>query len=300
MFRKKFAAILSTVAFVASITSAAHSADAPAGKFDFTYATRAGFPLLADLYLPDPDAATRPAIILVHGGGFMKGDRKNSDIVAAVNEFTKRGYVAMSVEYRLVPQGGYFPDNAQDAKCAVQWLRANAAHYGIDTSRIAVYGTSAGGYISSFIGTTTKSPQLKASCNDPSLDAQDPIVSAAISFYGVHDFTAFKGATSTGVDSVYFPGIRDKKEKKRFVSPVTYVKDSVPMFLAHGDKDPLVPTEQSRIMHAALDAAAVSNVYIEYPGATHDLRNVATGDFKFYSDALIKSADWLDGVFAVK
>jgi dienelactone hydrolase len=108
--------------------------------------------LALDLYLPPPGGpALRPTVVLVHGGGFKSGSRANLATVAT--EYARRGYVAASISYRLRPNStpeetlAAATDAVDDGMEAVRWLKANAATYGIDTTRIGMLGTSAGGAI---------------------------------------------------------------------------------------------------------------------------------------------------------
>ena len=114
--------------------------------------------LTLDMYRPTGDTQTsRPAIVLVHGGGFVAGDSTNSAMVKMANAFAKRGYVAVSINYRLLGDGNCAKEDPpsqqcvnaafaaqHDAQAAVRWLRANAATYRVDPARIAVGGGSAG------------------------------------------------------------------------------------------------------------------------------------------------------------
>ena len=112
--------------------------------------------LLLDVYRPTGDTVTkRPAIVWVHGGGFRlgAGERDSPEIVDEATTFAKAGYVGVSISYRLFQQGcAPFGSDCIDAieaawhdgQAAVRFLRAHAATYGIDTSRIAIAGTSAG------------------------------------------------------------------------------------------------------------------------------------------------------------
>lgn len=111
--------------------------------------------LQLDVYEPTGDTATRrPAIVWVHGGGFRTGTRTSREIVDQARHFAQLGYVNVSISYRLSPTG-CIPFNAQcpaaiemakhDAQAAVRFLRANAATYRVDTARIAIAGSSAGG-----------------------------------------------------------------------------------------------------------------------------------------------------------
>jgi carboxylesterase type B len=110
--------------------------------------------LALDVYRPTGDTVTaRPAIVWVHGGSFKFGSRTSPEIVDQAKAFARKGYVNVSITYRLSPNGCTVPnaecvnaiiDAKEDAQAAVRFLRANAAAYGIDTDRIAVAGTSAG------------------------------------------------------------------------------------------------------------------------------------------------------------
>jgi acetyl esterase/lipase len=129
---------------------------------DITYSTvQDGTPnnLKLDLYRPTPDAVTRrPAIVLVHGGGFRSGDKTRNTVVTLSNSFARRGYVAASIDYRLLntddgndgcagpecPQAVAAVAAQHDAQAAVRFLRKNASEYGIDPERVAIAGTSAG------------------------------------------------------------------------------------------------------------------------------------------------------------
>jgi len=115
----------------------------------FTHQTET---LLLDLYQPRGDTdGSRPAIVVVHGGGFVGGSRGASQMVQLGADLARRGYVAVSIDYRLAPSGNpitaqVIEDAGHDCKAAVRWLRANAASLRLDQGRIAAIGSSAGGY----------------------------------------------------------------------------------------------------------------------------------------------------------
>jgi len=136
--------------------------------------------LKLDLYQPAGDTiAKRPALVWVHGGGFTMGDKSSG--AGKATFFAKLGYVAVSINYRLLsPDGcGGNPDptpvceNAaleaqHDAQAAVRWLRANAATYRIDTSRIAMAGGSAGAVTSVLAATHSEDPGSSGNPGYPS------------------------------------------------------------------------------------------------------------------------------------
>jgi acetyl esterase/lipase len=112
--------------------------------------------LRLDLYEPSGDTVTeRPAIVWVHGGSFASGDKTSPELVDEATTFGQKGYVNASINYRLEPGGctGSVPvttcllavqEALEDAQTAVRFLRTNAAMYGIDVTRIAIGGSSAG------------------------------------------------------------------------------------------------------------------------------------------------------------
>jgi para-nitrobenzyl esterase len=136
--------------------------------------------LKLDLYQPAGDTiAKRPALVWVHGGGFTMGDKSSGRAMATF--FAKLGYVAVSINYRLLsPDGcGGNPNptplcqhaalEAQhDAQAAVRWLRANAATYRIDTGRIAMGGASAGAVTSVLAATHSEDPGTSGNPGYPS------------------------------------------------------------------------------------------------------------------------------------
>lgn len=153
--------------------------------------------LLLDLYSPTGDTETlRPALLWVHGGGFKTGDKASGRGMAT--EFAKRGYVALSIGYRLRPAGtpnsssnqeliaafatGDEPTQIKDARydvqAAVRWVRANAGTLGVDASRIIVGGGSAGAVTA--LGINHRSEDAGDSGN-PGFDSS---IQAAVSFSG--------------------------------------------------------------------------------------------------------------------
>ena len=118
--------------------------------------------LKLDMYRPTGDTQTsRPALVWVHGGSFTGGDKTNLVPVDVANTFAKLGYVVVSINYRLLGSncignpGGCTTaaiEAKRDAQAAVRWLRANAATYGIDPTRIGIGGESAGAITATLVG----------------------------------------------------------------------------------------------------------------------------------------------------
>ena len=101
-------------------------------------------------------AKPRPAIVVIHGGGWLEGDKSSfaSDkdaVPGNIVDFAKLGFVAVTINYRLSTEAS-FPAALDDCKCAVRWLRAHAKEYGVDPDRIGAYGNSAGGHLALLLG----------------------------------------------------------------------------------------------------------------------------------------------------
>lgn len=110
-------------------------------------------PLRCDVFRPD-DGRVLPAVIMIHGGGWNSGDRSLQ--VPLAQRLAAAGFVAIPVEYRLIPEALY-PAGLHDIKTAIRWARAHAAEYGIDPDRVAVWGCSAGAQLATLAGVTNGS-----------------------------------------------------------------------------------------------------------------------------------------------
>jgi predicted esterase len=134
--------------------------------------------LKLDLYQPTGDTETlRPALVWVHGGSFSGGDKTNFVPTDVANTFAKMGYVVVSINYRLLGSGCVQnPSNCtiaaleaqHDAQAAVRWLRANAATYKIDATRIGIGGESAGAITATLVGLHSEDPGTSGNPGFPS------------------------------------------------------------------------------------------------------------------------------------
>ncbi|MEW5719718.1 MAG: alpha/beta hydrolase, partial [Chloroflexota bacterium] len=102
---------------------------------DVTYCTIDGGALKMDLYFPNAtDAKPLPVAINIHGGSWSGGDKERSDSATDIPTLVARGYLVVGVNYRHAPTN-QFPAQIQDVKCAVRFLRANAARFNLDPNR---------------------------------------------------------------------------------------------------------------------------------------------------------------------
>ncbi|GAB3568952.1 hypothetical protein GCM10027578_22460 [Spirosoma luteolum] len=127
-------------------------------RFNISYLVRSGKTLFLDACYPTPGRTKRPAVLLIHGGGWRTGDRSHNRAMA--RELARNGFVAVTADYRLSTDTLY-PGAVYDLKEAVRWLRAHADTFGLDTNRIAAMGCSAGGQLAALLGMTGKLPALE-------------------------------------------------------------------------------------------------------------------------------------------
>jgi arylsulfatase A-like enzyme/dienelactone hydrolase len=232
---------------------------------DVVYGTVQSVELKLDVYQPLM-AGPLPAILFVHGGGWVSGDKRSMEAYARY--FAQRGYVGFSVNYRLAPQFK-FPAQIEDVKCAVRWVRAQAAELGVNPDRIGALGSSAGGHLVGLLGTTDGSEGLEGSCGDLSISSR---VQAVVPYFGPMDLMKLLGTSRGAATAISLMGTtcEANPEPCKKNSPITHVSaDDPPFLLVHGTRDPLVPFEQSVLMRDALKAADVEANLVAIEGAGH-------------------------------
>jgi acetyl esterase/lipase len=217
-----------------------------------------------DLYLPASGQAPAPVIVFVHGGGWAEGDKADGQEKGALDG-VRRGYAVASINYRLSGEAP-FPAAILDARAAIRFLRASAKRYGLDRDKFAAWGDSAGGHIVMLLGTAATAPIFA----DVSLgNADQPsTVKAVVDWFGPNDFSTmdaeFKASgmgkpnkSEAGSFESKFLGkpVTSAPELVRAANPITYISASCPaVLIQHGDKDDLVPIEQSFALADALKA----------------------------------------------
>lgn len=143
--------------------------------------------LLLDCYRPLSLGAPRPAVILIHGGGMWTGSRAH--MAEPARELARAGYVAFSIDYRLVDAASgrnRWPAQLDDAQRAVRWVRANAGRFGVDPGRVGAYGWSAGGQLAALLGTR----EIRDN-SDPEFAAFSSRVQCVVDLAGDVDLSAY-------------------------------------------------------------------------------------------------------------
>lgn len=243
---------------------------------DVTYQTLPGYrPQMIDIFMPRKNGGARPLVLYIHGGGWVGGTPRNAGAFAnfpdALARLAREGFVVASLEYRLADEAR-FPAQLQDARAALRFLKSNAARFGIDASRVAVWGGSAGGHLAALTALSCgvgalDAPMTKAAANSE-------CVQSAVIWYGVFDFTALAAGRTGGTDgaAVRLLGCKQVCTADDYApaSPVTYIdaKDP-PMLLIHGIDDKTVPVAQSQLAEAKMKAAGMSVESIYFPATDH-------------------------------
>ena len=246
---------------------------APLDQKDVEYARPGGKPVLLDLHVPD-GAGPFPAAILVHGGGF-DGGSKSTNCRPLFEPLANAGFAWFSIDYRMAPEFR-FPEANEDMNSAIQWVKANAATYHVDVSRIAIIGESAGGFLVNYAG-THETPETR--------------VAAVVDFYGPVDYgklalqrrdhpelfnmksisahLANGGSTGFfGVEQLDAEGLA----KLRAISPIFAVhKGMAPFLCIHGTKDDQVSYDQSPAMCEAMHKVGAGCELITIDGGGHGM-----------------------------
>ncbi len=237
-----------------------------------------------------PAATALPAFVYMHGGAWETGSK--ADGIPAITYYAQHGFIAASIGYRLSGEAQY-PAQIEDCKCAVRFLRAKVAEYGIDPRRIGAMGVSSGGHVAALLGLTGSAGPFAAKGGWENVSSE---VAAVCDLFGISDFMRMpkKHIPEAMSATARFLGGTIDEIPARYIeaSPVNYIRPGAPPFLLiHGDADPLVPVGQSEILHDALQRAGVESVLHIEKGAAHGSQNVVTPEVRgmilaFFKDKL--------------
>jgi acetyl esterase/lipase len=230
---------------------------------DVVYSTIPGYrPLHLDLYRASVDETRRPLVVFVHGGGWWAGNQRAAsaflDFPAVLATLAQRGYVVASIEYRLSGEAS-FPAQLLDLQEAVRFLRANAARFGIDPAKVALWGMSAGAQLAALDAVKCGMASVSASGETPS-GASD-CVQGFVGWFGPYDLdthlrdtkndTSVRGLLDCGADDCPASALAE-------ASPVGFVDDKdPPVLLIHGADDSQVLPAQSEAFAERLRTAGV-------------------------------------------
>jgi acetyl esterase/lipase len=226
--------------------------------------------VVLDLFEPDADLGTgnvkRPAAVIIHGGGWVNGDKTKPKFVDMAKFMAELGLVAININYRMAGEAPA-PAALVDCKCAIRWMRAHAEQLGVDPQKIVAIGGSAGAHLALMTGL----------CDDPAFERGDWIaypsnVSAVIAQYPPTDVRdLLTGPNARNFTNQWLPesmpGRLDLADK---LSPIRYVDEhSIPVLIIHGDEDVLVPYSHSVQLVEKLQQAGRDARLLTVPGGVH-------------------------------
>lgn len=208
-----------------------------------------------------------PCVVFFFGGGWSSGTPAQFEPQS--RHLASRGMIAIVADYRVKSRQNALPaDCVSDAKACVRWVRANASRLGIDPTRIAVGGGSAGGHLAAAVATV---PGLDTATDDKSVSC---LPNALLLF-------------NPGTVMAPFPGLELKGfgaglDKARFgcepteISPIHHVKKGLPpTIIFHGKADTTIPYATVEKFTEAMKAAGNRCELIGYEGQTHGFFNKA-------------------------
>ena len=300
--RFNFLLILVFVSYTASASDSLNFS-----KAEVIYGRKDGMALTMTVLTPKQNSNGK-AIISVLSGNWVSSERMREGFPERTQMYIDRGYTVFGVMVGCQPRYT-IPDEITDLKRAVRFIRYNAKEYGIDANKIGITGSSSGGHLSLMIATADETVIPKST--DP-VDKVSSRVQAAAVFYPPTDFVNFGGPNTaetinqaalvfTGVaaafDFKYFSDttktyvtITDTKKRlaiAKEVSPINAVTpDDPPVLIIHGDKDVLVPKQQSESIIAKFKEAKVPCNLIIKEGGAHGWRNREVEEKNFL--------DWFD------
>ena len=189
---------------------------------DIVYKKTATSNLKLDVYRPKISLEEKcPAVLLIHGGGWISGSKENLRILA--QHLAESGFVAITAAYRLSMEAVY-PAGVIDIKDALRWMRSNAENYNIDSKRIAILGTSAGAQLATLVGVT---PNTKI--YNEQHEAISSEVQAIVNIDGIVSFIHPEASAEGKAAGLWLDGSRDENPKNwKEASPLEYVDKNTP------------------------------------------------------------------------
>lgn len=221
---------------------------------DVVYNTLDGRDLKLDLYRPEGgEVPTRTAVLLVHGGGWVLGDRHMMEALGSA--FAAKGFLAAAVEYRLVREAPW-PAQLDDVTAAVCWVADNAERLGVDADRIVVAGGSAGAQLALLAAAAL---------------LEKPRVAAVLSLFAASELTVDPEPAKGLFNASALVGPDASAAAVQAISPLHQVTaDFPPVFLLHGGSDWLIdPVASLRLYQKLVDLGVPAELHV-VAGALHE------------------------------
>lgn len=230
------------------------------------YKETAQRPLLLDIYKSNLLTKPAPVIIFIHGGSWAKGDKK--DYLVYCLAFAQKGFATASLSYRFSHET-IFPAAVEDVNCAIRWIKEHSKEYGIDSSKVALVGGSAGGHLAMMAAYSADESYFSAGCDDSDISTE---VQAIVNLYGPTDLTTDYAVAQEATQ--YLMGATYDENQDIYVnaSPITHISaDDPPTLTLHGSIDKIVPIYQGDILDKTLKQNGVYHDYHRLEGWPHTM-----------------------------
>ena len=213
----------------------------------------------------------RPAIVLVHGGGWTGGDHYRFSRMGFT--FAQKGYVVVLPTYRMIADAP-FPACLHDVKNAIRWTRANAKKYNVDPDRIGAYGNSAGGTLALTAAMTATEEDLEGdgSFLKFSSELQAVVGSGVVGDMTHSNHSQRAAAVYRNLAGGKVPGTSDAEIKTMMqqASPASYIRRDVPpIMLVHGANDKVVFIDSTDEFVERLRSTGADITYLRFKDAGH-------------------------------
>jgi acetyl esterase/lipase len=223
---------------------------------------------LADLYLLK-DRRRNRAIIFIHGGGWVSGDK--SGYAARAKKYALAGFSVIAVNYTLAKRHDErtkWPKQLEDIQTAVRWVRKNAASFGVDPNRIAAGGDSSGGHLALFLGALDEAVEGTSSILYSGYSSK---VSVVLNMFGPSNLAA-----PDMIAAIWDLSLFSERTIESFAkaSPINYISPTMsPVCTIHGNSDQVIPYSQSVALHKELDYHGVANKLVTFHGG-HEIETL--------------------------
>ena len=238
-----------------------------------------------DIHLPRQKKRQYPAIICIYGSAWFSNNSKANIFSSGIGQvLLEHGFAVVSINHRS-SRDAIFPAQIHDVKAAIRFVRANADAFSIDNTFIGITGSSSGGHLSAFAGTSSNSSSFEL--HGVTIDIEGKLgnfvhtsshVDAVVDWFGPTDFlmmddcgSSFSHDDAKSPESSLVGGpIQEHQEECKLADPTSYIrKDNPPFLIFHGDADPLVPHCQSEKLYQKLQASGVESEYHLIAGGGH-------------------------------
>ena len=260
-------ALILTVCASAQVLAQAQTEIVP----DVVYGHKDGLAMTFDVIKPKANA-NGAAVIFMVSGGWVSNYNPPQQTATRFKDLLDKGFTLITVRHGSSPKY-LIPEIVSDVRRAVRFIRHNAKQWGVDPNRLGVFGGSAGGHLALVLGTASDNGDPNA--KEDFMKESDRVASVVAYFPPVDLRPLARGLNPqpTGGALDRFPALNFEKEKAADYSPIVHVSpDDPPTLLIHGDKDNLVPVNNSKVIHEAFQKNNVKTQLIIIEGAEHGFR----------------------------